>query len=103
MSDVDRDPAIRLHIGTDHAGFALARFLVSQPQHEGVHVVDHGAHEHDPNLVRGIRAALVWNRETARLARAHNDANVMALGARQHSEDEGTGTGQSLPGHAVLR
>ena len=40
------------------------------------------------NLVLGVRAALIWNLETARLARAHNDANVMALGARQHSEQE---------------
>lgn len=34
------------------------------------------------NKVRGIRAAVVWSEETARLARAHNDANVMSLGAR---------------------
>lgn len=34
------------------------------------------------NKVRGIRAAVVWSEETARLARAHNDANVMCLGAR---------------------
>jgi len=36
------------------------------------------------NKVRGIRAALVWNQETAVLAREHNDANVIAIGARQH-------------------
>ena len=40
------------------------------------------------NKVPGVRAALVWNQDTARLARAHNDANVIALGARQHTEDE---------------
>jgi len=34
------------------------------------------------NKVRGIRAALVYSDETARLARAHNDANVMSLGGR---------------------
>src|SRR3989339_2159109 len=34
------------------------------------------------NKVRGIRAALVYSEETARLARAHNDANVMTLGGR---------------------
>jgi len=32
-----------------------------------------------------IRAALVWNREIAKLSREHNDANVICLGARQHS------------------
>jgi ribose 5-phosphate isomerase B len=34
------------------------------------------------NKVKGIRAAVCWSEESARLARAHNDANVMSLGAR---------------------
>jgi ribose 5-phosphate isomerase B len=38
------------------------------------------------NKVRGVRAALVWSDETARLAREHNDANVMSIGARNHPE-----------------
>jgi ribose 5-phosphate isomerase B len=40
------------------------------------------------NKVRGVRAALVWNIDTAKLARQHNDANVVAVGARQHEEAE---------------
>ncbi|MBZ4486188.1 ribose-5-phosphate isomerase [Microbacterium sp. cx-55] len=40
------------------------------------------------NKVVGIRAALVWNIATAELAREHNDANVIAIGARQHTFDE---------------
>ena len=40
------------------------------------------------NKVAGIRAALVWSVETAVLAREHNNANVCAVGARQHSIDE---------------
>lgn len=40
------------------------------------------------NKVQGIRAALIWNESTAKLAREHNDANVAAVGARQHSQDE---------------
>jgi ribose 5-phosphate isomerase B len=40
------------------------------------------------NKVHGIRAALVWNREIAELARQHNDANVISVGARQHSKEE---------------
>ncbi|MCU1677538.1 MAG: ribose-5-phosphate isomerase [Frankiales bacterium] len=40
------------------------------------------------NKVVGIRAALVWNEDTARLAREHNDANVLSLGARQVTEGE---------------
>ena len=38
--------------------------------------------------VHGVRAALAWNLDTAKLARQHNDANVIAVGARQHSQDE---------------
>lgn len=34
------------------------------------------------NKVRGIRAAVAWNEETAQLARLHNDANVLAIGSR---------------------
>lgn len=40
------------------------------------------------NKVEGVRAALVWNTPTAELARQHNDANVISIGARQHSFDE---------------
>lgn len=40
------------------------------------------------NKVKGIRAALAWNESTAKLAREHNDANVIAVGARQHSQEE---------------
>ncbi|MCM3504706.1 MULTISPECIES: ribose-5-phosphate isomerase [unclassified Curtobacterium] len=40
------------------------------------------------NKVEGIRAALVWNESTALLARQHNDANVISIGARQHTEEE---------------
>ncbi len=36
------------------------------------------------NKVAGIRAALVWNDSTATLAREHNNANVISIGARQH-------------------
>ncbi len=40
------------------------------------------------NKVKGARAALVWNLSTAQLARDHNDANVISIGARQHTVDE---------------
>ncbi len=40
------------------------------------------------NKVSGVRAALIWNADTAALARDHNDANICALGARQHSQAE---------------
>jgi ribose 5-phosphate isomerase B len=40
------------------------------------------------NKVKGVRAALVWSVETAKLAREHNNANVIAVGQRQHSAQE---------------
>ncbi|HEY4267623.1 MAG TPA: ribose-5-phosphate isomerase [Galbitalea sp.] len=40
------------------------------------------------NKVLGARAALVWSVPTAELARQHNDANLIAIGARQHTVDE---------------
>ncbi|GAA1769245.1 ribose-5-phosphate isomerase [Luedemannella helvata] len=40
------------------------------------------------NKVPGIRAALAWNLATAGLARQHNDANVVAIGARMHTPEE---------------
>lgn len=42
------------------------------------------------NKVTGVRAALAWNLSTAKLARDHNDANVVAVGGRQHSVEEAT-------------
>ena len=112
---------MRIHIGTDHAGFELKTRLVEHWRSRGHEVVDHGAFEYDPaddypefcfacaegviadpgslgivlggsgngeqiaaNKVDGVRAALAWSIETARLARQHTNANVVALGGRMH-------------------
>ncbi len=40
------------------------------------------------NKVKGVRAALAWSVETAKLAREHNDANVVGIGGRMHTIDE---------------
>ena len=40
------------------------------------------------NRIKGVRCALCWNVETARLARQHNDANIISLGQRMMSEEE---------------
>lgn len=40
------------------------------------------------NKIHGVRAAQAWNEETARLARQHNDANVLSIGARVIAEEE---------------
>ncbi|MBR6458664.1 MAG: ribose-5-phosphate isomerase [Actinomycetaceae bacterium] len=118
---------MRIHIGTDHAGFDLKEYLVGELSERGYEVVDHGAYEYDSaddypefcisaaegvmdddddealgiviggsgngeqiaaNKVEGIRAILAWNNETAALGREHNDANVISVGARQHTEEE---------------
>jgi ribose 5-phosphate isomerase B len=39
------------------------------------------------NKVRGVRCALCWNEESARLSRQHNDANVLSLGERLIPEE----------------
>ncbi|WP_069812041.1 ribose-5-phosphate isomerase [Streptomyces sp. TP-A0874] len=43
------------------------------------------------NKVRGVRAALVWNKEIAALGREHNNANVISIGGRMHTAEEATG------------
>ena len=40
------------------------------------------------NKVPGVRAAVAWNEETARLAREHNDANILSIGARTTAHEE---------------
>lgn len=40
------------------------------------------------NKIKGVRAALAWSTETAKLAREHNNANVIGIGGRMHSETE---------------
>lgn len=43
------------------------------------------------NKVRGVRCALCWNDETARLSRQHNDANVLSIGERVIPEETALG------------
>jgi len=40
------------------------------------------------NRVKGVRCALCWNVASARLARQHNDANIVSLGQRMISEED---------------
>ena len=118
---------MRVHIGSDHAGFELKTHLIAWLNDNGYEAVDHGAHTYDAeddyppfcidaasaavaepgslavviggsgngeqiaaNKVKGARAALAWSTETASLARQHNDAQVVAIGARMHTADEAT-------------
>jgi len=116
---------MRVHIGSDHAGFELKNHVVSTLTAEGYEVVDHGPPVYDAeddyptycipaaegavsdpgslgiviggsgngeqiaaNKVVGTRAALAYDHDTAELARQHNDANVISIGARMHTEEE---------------
>ena len=116
---------MRVHIGSDHAGFALKQVLIETLKTSGYEIIDHGPEVFDAlddyppfclataagvvadpgslgivlggsgngeqiaaNKVDGVRAALCWSVEIAQLARQHNDANVMSVGARMHSETE---------------
>ncbi|HEY8717542.1 ribose-5-phosphate isomerase [Pengzhenrongella sp.] len=67
---------------------AAGEAVVADPGSLGIVIGGSGNGEQiAANKVLGVRAALAWNDETARLARGHNDANVVAIGARQHSPD----------------
>jgi ribose 5-phosphate isomerase B len=118
---------MRVHLGSDHAGFELKNHLRDWLTEQDYDVVDHGPEVYRPdddyptyclrtaravagdpgslgiviggsgngeqmaaNKVAGVRAALAWSDETASLARLHNDANVVSLGARMHTVDEAT-------------
>jgi len=71
--------------------FEVGERTVAEPGSLGVVIGGSGNGEQiAANKVPGVRAALVWNRETAELARQHNDANVVAVGARQHGVEEAT-------------
>ena len=78
----DDYPAYCLHTG--------AR-VVADPGSLGVVIGGSGNGEQiAANKILGVRAALAWNIETAQLAREHNDANIVSIGARQHTLDEAT-------------
>ena len=78
----DDYPSFCLHTGAK---------VVADPGSLGVVIGGSGNGEQiAANKVEGVRAALAWKVEIAQLAREHNDANVIALGARQHTLDEAT-------------
>ena len=119
---------MRVHLGSDHAGFELKAHLVTHLTALGHEAIDVGPAAYDAsddyppfcieaarrtladpgslgvvlggsgngeqiaaNKVAGIRCALAWSVETAQLGRQHNDAQVVAVGARMHTLDEAAG------------
>ena len=68
---------------------AAAQAAVAEPGSLAVVIGGSGNGEQiAANKVPGARAALAWSTETARLARQHNDAQVVAVGGRMHSTEE---------------
>ena len=65
--------------------FAAAEAVVADPGSLGVVIGGSGNGEQiAANKVPGARCALAWSVETATLAREHNDANLVSVGARMH-------------------
>jgi ribose 5-phosphate isomerase B len=66
-----------------------ARRVLADPGSLGVVIGGSGNGEQiAANKVAGCRAALAWNVPTAQLSRSHNDAQVVAIGARMHTAEE---------------
>lgn len=64
-------------------GAAVGREVASGKADEGIVVCGSGIGiAIAANKIHGVRAAQAWNEETARLAREHNNANVLSIGAR---------------------
>ncbi len=81
----------------DYPSFCInAALAVVADQEAGIHALgivlggSGNGEQIAANKVTGVRAALDWNLSTAKLARDHNDANVVAVGGRQHSVEEAT-------------
>ncbi|KAA1423767.1 ribose-5-phosphate isomerase [Mumia zhuanghuii] len=77
----------------DYPPFCIAtgEAVVADPGSLGIVIGGSGNGEQiAANKVDGVRAALAWSVETATLSRQHNDANVVAIGARMHTIDEAT-------------
>ena len=83
---VDCGPAA-CHDGDDYPPYVMkaASSAIADPGSLGIVIGGSGNGEQiAANKIRGVRAALAWSEETAQLARRHNDANVLSLGARMH-------------------
>ena len=89
--DVVDHGAAAYHDQDDYPSFCFAtgEAVVAEPGTLGIVIGGSGNGEQiAANKVRGVRSALAWSVETARLARQHNDSNVVAVGARLRSVDE---------------
>jgi ribose 5-phosphate isomerase B len=90
---VDCGPEVYAH-DDDYPPYVMraAHGVIGDPGSLGIVIGGSGNGEQiAANKIPGIRAALAWTQETAQLARQHNDANVLSLGARMHTADEAIG------------
>ncbi|UQX89656.1 ribose-5-phosphate isomerase [Jatrophihabitans telluris] len=77
--------------GDDYPPYCIdtAERVVGDPGSLGIVIGGSGNGEQiAANKVKGVRAALAYDHDTAELARQHNDANVLGLGARMHTTSE---------------
>jgi ribose 5-phosphate isomerase B len=73
----------------DYPDFAekVARLVAAGDCERGIMIDTFGtASAMAANKVRGVRASVCWDTATARSSREHNNANVLALGGKSHSE-----------------
>ena len=85
---LDLGPATAESVDYPDYGHALAEAIAGGNAKAGVAICGSGIGiSIAVNRHHGLRAALVHDTETAKLARQHNDANVLALGARSTSPD----------------
>src|SRR5262245_19453570 len=91
--DVQDFGAMELDPSDDYPPYCLraASAVAQDPGSLGVVIGGSGNGEQiSANKVPGIRAALAWNVDTAKLSRQHNDANVIGIGAREHTPETAT-------------
>jgi ribose 5-phosphate isomerase B len=82
------------HADDDYPPYVMraAHSVVADPGSLGIVIGGSGNGEQiASNKIPGVRAAVAWSDETAQLAREHNDANVLSLGARMYPIDDAMG------------
>lgn len=82
------------HADDDYPVYVMraATAVIAEPGSLGIVIGGSGNGEQiAANKIRGVRAALAWSDETAQLARLHNNANVLSLGARMYSIQDAVG------------
>ena len=72
---------MKVAIGCDHAGYPLKVAVEDKLLKEGIGI------SIAANKVKGVRCALCTSVEMAEMSRRHNDANVLAMGARMIEQD----------------